>query len=77
MSVYRTIGPTLVLFLDYRVTKVTMVIDTNRFFFRIKLSYICIQTIKPSKSSDYVNLITHYLNWLSYSELVGVVFAPI
>ena len=42
VSVYRTIGPTLVLFLDYLVTKVTMVIDTYRFCFRIKLSYICI-----------------------------------
>ena len=42
VSVYRTIGPTLVLFLDYVVAKVTMVIDTNRFCFRIKLSYICI-----------------------------------
>ena len=77
MSVYRTIGPTLVLFLDYLVTKLTMVIDTNRFCLKIKLSYICIKTIQPSKSFDYVNLITHYLNWLSYSELVGVVFAPI
>ena len=45
VSVYRTIGPTLVLFLDYLVTKVTMVNDTNRFCFRIKLSYICIETI--------------------------------
>ena len=36
-----TIGPILVLFLDYLVTKVTMVIDTIRFCFRIKLvSYI-------------------------------------
>ena len=40
VSVYRTIGPTLVLFLDYLVTKVTMIIDTNRFCFRIKLAYI-------------------------------------
>ena len=44
MSVYRTIGPNLVLFLDYLVTKVTMVIDTNIFCFRIKLSY----TVKPT-----------------------------
>ena len=40
VSVYRTIGPNLVLFLDYLVTKVTMVIDANRFCSSIKLSYI-------------------------------------
>ena len=65
------------LFLDYLVTKVTMIIDTNIFCFRMKLSYICIQTIQPSKSFDNVNLITHYLNWLSFSELVDGVFAPV
>ena len=42
VSVYRPIGATLVLFLDYLGTKVTMVINTNLFCFRIKLSYICI-----------------------------------
>ena len=65
------------IFLDYLVTKVTMFIDTNRFYFRMKLSYICISTKQPSKSFDNVYLITHYLNWLSYSELVGGAFAPV
>ena len=51
--------------------------NTYWFCLRIKIICIFIFTILLLKVLDYVNLMTHNLNLLSYIELVGGVFAPL
>ena len=54
-----------------------VVMNTYRFYSRIKMFCISIFTKLLLKVLDYVNFMTHNLNLLSYIELVGGVFAPL
>ena len=54
-----------------------VVMNTYWFYLRIKMFCISIFTKLLLKVLDYVNLMTHNLNLLSYIELVGGVFAPL
>ena len=49
--------------------------NTYWFYLRIKMFCISIFTILLLKLLDYVNLMTHDLNLLSYIKLVGGLFA--
>ena len=54
-----------------------VVMNTYWFYLRIKMFCISIFTILLLKVLDYIKIMTHNLNLLSYKDLVGGVFAPL